>query len=988
MLLDLAVQIMRLLMANTVFLIICLLVLIPLSKFKPATFAVMKRNLFGYFNNPTGYVFICLFVLVGSAFAFWPHEFFNSNLATLGELNKTFPLVMLLFIPTITMSIWADERRNGTDELLLTIPATDWDIVLGKYLAVAAIYTASLVFSQIANFTVLNILALGDIDTGLFATTYLGYWLIGLAMLSLGMAASFLTRNLTVGFVLGVIFNAPLVLMAESDLIIRSSDLAQSIGRWSHMAQFEDFGRGVISFRSIVFFLMIVVFGLYLSIVLIGRRHWYGGEKTEARLGHYITRAICLALIAVGLNLIFSRFEVVRQDMTSEQVSSLSDDTKTLLKSLDKNKTTRIEAFVSRTVPEQYARTKLDLVTMLREFAARGGSAIDMKIYDNIETFSEGANRAKDQYKIQPYSVTTVDRGTSKQEKIFLAAAFLRGDEKVIVPFFDQGIPVEYELIRSINTVTDANRPRIGIVMSRANLFGGYYVDGNGQQQEIRRQMIVSELEKQYEVIQVDPDNPYEEFDVLMAVQPSSLTPPQLENLIDAIRSGQPTAIFEDPAPTFISGAPGTGQPYPQQMRIVKCDVSRLWAMLGIKMIGEPGANGLFDSSLIFQRWNPYPKARQIALTPEIVFASPDAPGAKPEEAISTSNPITSGLDQLLFAFPGAIRADDSKGMNFEPLVMTGNETGTVKVSQVQAAQQAVRQNPGAQLGAVLKDFRVATADRYCLAAKITGKVKSDTVIPGLNVPSAAPKKDSSGEAEVNVVFVADIDLFSTLFLDLRARPNASEVNFQFDNVPFVLNVLDSLAGDDRLINIRKRQTRHSTLRMIDAATESARDRFANDRDEFEKLYKAEVAAARAEMETAVKSVQDKIDALPDPKPKAELRRLQTELQSTASVVGRRAQTKVERLNRERERNQELVERDLNHSIVSVQNFYKALAVLLPPIPPLVVGMFVYWKRRQKELEGVIDERRRSLADSLDKPRVSFSESPEARREQEEESGV
>ncbi len=968
-LLDVLVQVMRLLMADTVFLIACLLLLIPLARLKPATFAVMKRNLFGYFNNPTGYVFICLFVLVGSAFAFWPHEFFNANLATLGELNKTFPLVMLLFIPTITMSIWADERRNGTDELLLTIPATDWDIVLGKYLAVAAIYTTSLLFSQIANFTVLNILALGDIDTGLFATTYLGYWMIGLAMLALGMAASFLTSNLTVGFVLGVIFNAPLVLTASSDLIIRSTDFAQSISRWSHAAQFEDFGRGVISFRSILFFGMIVAIGLYLSIVLIGRRHWHGGRDSEAKLGHFVARAISLIAIAIGLNLIFSAYDLYRADMTVEKVSSLSDDTVQLLGNLDSSRVTKIEAFVSKSVPEQYARTKLDLITMMKEFGARGGNSVEVKIYDNLEPFSDGANRAEDQHRIQPETVMTEDRGTQKREKIFLGAAFQRGDEKVVVPFFDQGIPVEYELIRSINTVTDAKRPRIGIVRTKAELFGGFSMAG-GMPQQTQRQLIIDELEKQYEVVQVDPNNPYEKFDVLMAVQPSSLTPPQLEHLIDAIRAGQPTAIFEDPAPSFIGGATGTGQPNPPQggggmMGMMggggrpgdpKCDISRLWSMLGVTMIGEPGFGGPFDANVIFQRYNPYPKARAVALTPEFVFASPDSPGANVDDAISTTNPITSGLDQLLFAFPGAIRHDESKeGMKFEPLVMTGNETGTIKFEEISQAQQLIDSNPGAELGVVLDSFRKNTLDRYCLAARITGKVKEDTDA----LPGPAATGAGSGEAEVDVVFVTDIDLLASLFLMIRARPSAAEVNWQFDNVPFVLNVLDSLAGDDRLIEIRKRQTRHSTLKMIDRTTEVARDSFTEAREDFEKQFKEAETAANAEMQKAIENLQQQLTDAEAKGQQADRQRLITELQRTSRILQRKTDAKIAKLSRERDSNQKQIERELNQKIVSVQNFYKALAVFLPPIPPLIVGLIVFWKRRQQELEGVIDERRR-----------------------------
>ncbi|HUV40112.1 MAG TPA: ABC-2 transporter permease, partial [Planctomycetota bacterium] len=159
--------------------------------------AVFRRNFSAYFGSPTGYVFITIFIVAGAYLAFSTAGFFAVNLADLSSLNALFHWLLILFIPAITMGAWADEQRLGTDELLFTLPLRDVEIVLGKFLAAAGVYTVALLFALSHAF----VLAwLGDPDWGLITANYVGYWVMGSTLITVGLVASALTSHVTVAF--------------------------------------------------------------------------------------------------------------------------------------------------------------------------------------------------------------------------------------------------------------------------------------------------------------------------------------------------------------------------------------------------------------------------------------------------------------------------------------------------------------------------------------------------------------------------------------------------------------------------------------------------------------------------------------------------------------------------------------------------------------------------------------------------------------------
>jgi ABC-2 type transport system permease protein len=451
---------------------------------------------------------------------------------------------MLIFIPAITMSIWAEERRQGTDELLLTLPAGDFDIVVGKYLAAAAIFTASLLFSQLCNFVVLSSLSLGDLDVGLFFSTYLGYWLVGMAMLSVGMVASFLTSNLTVGFILGALFNAPLVFAANADLVIPSSAMARLVASWSLGAQFDDFGRGVISLASVSYFVMVAVLGLYLSMVLIGSRHWSGGRDGTSLLGHFLVRTVCLIVVALGGDLRLcqqpgAQQHPPRHDARASRLVVAGDqeaDPRTGREAHGEHRGVH-QRPGARDLRQDPRRFDLDVERIRRDGRQRQGQCDHPHSGRRPGGIDRDRDVGRGAVRHPPTACTDPDARNHPRRRDLPGRAFTCGLEKVVVPFFDYGVPVEYELIRSICTVARAERKRVGVVRTPAQLFGGFTFAG-GQPRNIPKQAIIEELEKQYDVVEIDANNPIEteNIDVMMVVQPSSLSPEEFDNVLDAIR--------------------------------------------------------------------------------------------------------------------------------------------------------------------------------------------------------------------------------------------------------------------------------------------------------------------------------------------------------------------------------------------------------------------------------------------------------------------
>ena len=895
--------------------------------------AVFKRDFISYFLNPTGYVFICVFVLLGSAAAFLPDDFINSNLANLAALNFWFPLISLIFIPAVTMGIWAEERRNGTAELLLTSPLSTAQTVFGKYAAAVAVYSVSLLFSLASNWIILS--WLGEPDFGLFLSTYLGYELIGLSMLALGMFASFLARQLTVAYIIGVLFNVPLVAVYWADALPVSRRIAAFLKESSLESFFEPFGRGIVSLSGLLYFTLIPVTALYLCVIMAESSRW-SARRPLVHLMHYGIRAAALIVLTVSLVGAVRQHDL-RHDMTEEKLSSLSDESIRLLEEYQSDFPTVIEAYVSPEVPPEYARTRLDLLTFIGELKTRLGGRAFVTVR-TVRANTLAAYQLEKKYGIKPRRVAFETRGQLREESIFLTVVFRSGPKTVLVPFMNRGLSPEYELVSSLVNVGNRPKKRLGILKTDAMLFGK--TDSVGRT-VITRWQLVDELARQYRVEEVDPSLPIPAgaYDALVAVQPSSLDPGQFAHFHDAVARGEAAVIFEDPFPLFADFLAGTAAPktYRPDLGLFpapKGEIGRLWSTLGV----------LFGTDILWSTYNPYPKlaffseeflfvdAKPIKLENEEeaakqspvkkVRVSDYLPAVRPNESVSF-NPAeesVASLTHMLFPFAGYIVPDRNRSADFVPLI-TAEAGGTASSDDGNVIRAGVQSH-------VRK--RNERHGLYTLAARVTGPVPEYARTP------------ENPAARLNAVLVSDLDFLTPGIFRLREEGNdlPGGARLDSDNVTFVLNVIDSAAGDEPFIRLRSRRTRHRTLTAVEDALRGIQNQASRDQITF---YKELEEARDAETEKMNRRIAELANSGGGP---GRLSQEETaEINSAIVAMQDRLKRDFDEKNEEYNKKVEDSRRRMNEKIRQIQGRYKLFAVLLPPLPPLLLALGVFTRR-------------------------------------------
>ena len=733
--------------------------------------AVFKREFKAYFDSPVAYVFLTAFLVLAGFLTFGVAMFFERRQADLTPFFFWHPWVYLLLVPAATMGVWADERRNGTAELLLTLPVTITEVLVGKFLAAWSFVGIGLALTFPVALTAGY---LGSPDWGAVFCGYLGSLLLSGAAVAIGVFASTLSRSSVVGFVvsLALVF---LLLIIGFDPVIGAvaawgvpTAITDSVASCSLLSHFESMRKGVVDFADIGYYFAMMVFMLAAAkTVTDGRR---GASKGV--VGLVLVGAIAASSVVILANL------PLRCDMTAENLYTLSKGSKAVLGQLTEDVT--LKYYVSSSSAEMPMALKTyaqQVGNLLKEYERAGGGRLVVEEYDP-KPDSDAEEWA------QRYGVEPQTGGNPFGQGIYFGVVAVCGDREetlgVLSPRTESTL--EYDLTRLVTRVAWPERPVVGVMTSLPDVLGGQMNPMMMQmgQRPPQGWAAFSELAKDYDVRTVEPDAEKIDDDVktLVMVHAKNLSDKPLYAIDQFVLRGGKLVACVDP------------------FSIKDMQSSRSQQN---PMMGQMGGDGPSTLGKLFDAWGVKFEEGKISCDLEAATKLNNGQGGVESNpaflSLGTANMdkgdlIVADLTNVMFPFAGAFTFEKKDmDISFEPVITTSkdNSCSTDKMSM--------------QYGG-MKDM-VPDGKERILAARLSGTFK--TAFPkgpdGTNDVSKA-----LAEGKGNVLLFADSDFLADDFcVRMMRTPFGSIPQLINENLTLFSNAMEQFAGREELIGVRSR---------------------------------------------------------------------------------------------------------------------------------------------------------------------------------------
>ncbi|HLK71749.1 MAG TPA: Gldg family protein [Steroidobacteraceae bacterium] len=392
---------------------------------------IAGKELTGFFASPAAVLFLAAFLGVTLFVFFWAAAFFERNLADVRPLFQWMPLLLIFLVAALTMRSWAEERRSGTLELLLTSPTGPSEQVLGKFLGVLVLVLIALALTLPLP---ISVSFLGQLDWGPVIGGYAAAICLAAAYVAIGLWISSRTDNQIVSLILTVVIAGAFYVIGSDTL---TSLVGYRAGEWLHElgagSRFDSITRGVLDLRDLYYYFSITATFLVLNRLSLERLRWAGNPARSAHRLWYATAAL-LAANLLGANLWLGQIGSARVDLTAGRIYSLSDATRSYLAELQEP--LLIRGYFSAATHPLLAPLVPQLRDLLQEYAVAGGPRVRVEFVDPHDDAKVEAE-ANERYNIRPVPFEVPGKYRASVVNTYFDILVSYGDQTQVLTFRD-----------------------------------------------------------------------------------------------------------------------------------------------------------------------------------------------------------------------------------------------------------------------------------------------------------------------------------------------------------------------------------------------------------------------------------------------------------------------------------------------------------------------------------------------------------------------